>query len=104
MKTSEVLQLALDDGRYLSQNAGGQSYLCYLLHDMMEESLITREARGRASDAIYGSFDTRAVFLKEHLYKLGLIHLNESSYSQKYKELTNAHWQQLIADLKAKND
>lgn len=98
-KPSEILQLALDTGRYLSNELGaGEHFMCFLLQTLIRENIISFDEEKKASDEIHKSFNGR--FLISSMYRTGVLDRDLTVRHEAYKILAYKHWEYLIEKLK----
>ena len=98
-KPSEILQLAIDTGRYLSNELGaGEHFMCYLLQALTCENIISFDEEKKASDEIYESFE--GAFLIASMYRAGVLDRDVTVRDEAYKILAYKHWENLIEKLK----
>lgn len=98
-KTSEVIDLARNDPRYLNE----QPYLCYVLSYLTRENAISISDYAAATEAIMASIGN-FVLLRSWLRNNGTVeHLYDERHPV-YRVAANTHWDKLIAELQAAGD
>lgn len=98
-KTSEVIDLARNDPRYLNE----QPYLCYILSYLTREDKITISEYASAAESIMESIGG-FVLLRTWLRNAGTIEHLEDERHPSYRHAANDHWDKLIAQLQAVGD
>ncbi len=98
-KPHEILQLALDTGRYLNPGKNGEWHMCYLLASLYDEKVITHKEEASVVSHIYNSFE--GAFLIGALQRKGIVPEGMRVKDDAFKPIAYAHWENLIEKLKS---
>ena len=98
MKASEVIQMALDSGRYLTECM----YLCNLIDNFYQENKIDFVVTTGTKHLILKRIQTHT--LHEHLASIGIINRGIFVGEPEYNIAAMNFWNQYITELQAQGD
>lgn len=94
MKTSEVIEMAMTDRSYLSNDPGSIPYLCNVLNNLVLRGKLQPEDANRTKHRIKLKLNGRETLR-------GYLQFMESMYSIEYRNAAMKFWTKFVRELKS---